>query len=90
MSHLTEKQRYTIQVMLEQKFTQTQIADTIGKHRSVVSREIHRNSDNRNGSYKSNLAERKYRKRIKEKPKKIIFTDAIKQTVNHYLTQITQ
>lgn len=87
MSHLTEKQRYTIQVLLEQKFTQTQIADAIGKHKSVVSRELKRNCDNRNGNYKSDLAERKYKRRIKEKPKKIKFTGALIQTVNCFLKE---
>jgi transposase, IS30 family len=87
MSHITEKQRYTIQVLLEQKFTQNQIADAIGKDKSVISRELKRNCDKRSGDYKSDLAERKYKKRIKEKPKKIIFTDALKLTVNKYLKE---
>ncbi len=35
--------------MLEQGFTQKEIADTIGKNKSVISREIKRNCNKRNG-----------------------------------------
>ena len=87
MSHLTHEQRYTIEVLLEQNFNNSQIAKAIGKDKSVVSRELKRNCDKRNGIYRSDLAQHKYRKRIKDKPKLIRFTDAIKQTVNHYLRQ---
>ena len=87
MSHLTREQRYTIEVLLEQNFNNSQIAKAIGKDKSVVSRELKRNCDNRNGIYRSDLAQHKYRKRIKDKPKLIRFTDAIKQTVNYYLRQ---
>ena len=87
MSHLTHEQRYTIEVLLEQNFNNSQVAKAIGKDKSVVSRELKRNCDKRNGIYRSDLAQHKYRKRIKDKPKRIIFTDAIKQTVKHYLRQ---
>ena len=81
MKHLTKEQRYTISVMLEQGFTQKEIADTIGKDKSVVSREIKRNRDKRNGKYDADLAHRKYLHRQKTKPKKIRFTEQIKQYV---------
>ena len=61
MSHLTCEQRYAISVMLAQNHPQNQIALAIGKDKSVVSREIKRNSDQRNGLYKSDLANRKYK-----------------------------
>ena len=79
MSHLTSEQRYTISVLLKQGESQTKIAETIGKNKSVVNREIHRNKDQRNGEYKADLANRKYLKRQKEKSKKKKFTDEIKQ-----------
>ena len=82
MSHLTEKQRYTIQVLLSQSYSKTEIASCLGKHKTVIYREIQRNCDKRSGVYTSDLAQRKYASRIKEKKKKIIFTDQIKQTVN--------
>jgi transposase, IS30 family len=50
MSHVTEQQRYTIAVMLQQNYKQKEIAKAIGKDESVVSREIKRNCDKRNGA----------------------------------------
>ena len=61
MSHLTSEQRYTISAMLAQNHPQNQIASAIGKDKSVVSRELKRNSDQRNGIYKSDLANLKYK-----------------------------
>ncbi len=52
MKHLTSEQRYTIYVMLQNNHSQRKIAETIGKDKSTISREIRRNSDKRNGVYK--------------------------------------
>ena len=81
MKHLTQEQRYTISVMLQKGFSQTYIAETIGKHKSVISREIKRNADKRTGEYKAELAQKKYKKRLKEKPRKKKFTDEVQQYV---------
>jgi transposase, IS30 family len=81
MSHLTCEQRYTISVMLAQNHAQNQIALAIGKDKSVISREIKRNSDQRNGIYKSDLANRKYKQRQEQKNRPIIFTASIKKYV---------
>lgn len=78
MSHITEAQRYTIGVMIAKNFTQKEIAEVIGKDKSVISREIRRNCDKRSGKYTSDLAQRKYQKRMKEKPKTIRFTETIR------------
>ncbi|MFC2348991.1 MAG: helix-turn-helix domain-containing protein, partial [Bacteroides sp.] len=56
MAHLTLEQRYTIQVLREEKLSQQAIAKRIGKDKSLVSREIRRNADKRNGTYKAELA----------------------------------
>ena len=55
MKHLTQEQRYTISVMLQKGFSQTYIAETIGKHKPVISREIKRNAGKRTGEYKMYL-----------------------------------
>ena len=81
MSHVTEGQRYTIEKMVEQGYRQKDIAEVIGKDKSVVSREIKRNSDQRNGNYRSVLAQRKYESRKQEKPKAIRFTEEVKAYV---------
>ena len=87
MSHLTTQQRYTIEVMLSQGFTQKDIAGSIGKHRSVIYRELKRNCDKRSGNYRHELAQRKYRERQESKPKSIRLTQAIKDKIDYYLKQ---
>lgn len=84
MSHLTLKQRYTIERMLQQGYSQNAIAQCIGKHKSVISRELKRNSDKRNGVYKSDLPQSKYNHRNKNKPKKIRFTAEMKLEVESF------
>jgi IS30 family transposase len=39
MSHLTEAQRYEISVLKQAGFSQKDIAEKIGKHKSVISKE---------------------------------------------------
>jgi IS30 family transposase len=85
MKHLTVKQRYTISVMLQKGYTQKQIAEAIGKHKSTVSREIQRNCDARSGAYRYELAQRKCEKRHQTKPKKIRFTEQVKAYVDTWL-----
>ena len=55
--------------------------EVIGKDKSVVSREIKRNRDQRNGTYRWDLAQRKYESRKQEKPKVIKFTERVKRPV---------
>jgi len=87
MSHLTYEQRYAISVMLKAKYRQKQIAEAIDKDKSVVSREIARNCDKRNGNYDADLAEGKYEKRRDSKPKKVYFTAEIQEMVEDKLAK---
>lgn len=87
MAHLTVSQRYTIETMLKAGYRQSEIARVIGKEKSVVSREIKRNSDQRSGVYSQDLAQRKYDKRQKEKSKRVYFTDAVKNDVEMLLKE---
>jgi IS30 family transposase len=75
------KQRYEIELLRNQKYSMTKIAEIIGKNKSTISREIKRNCDQRNGVYKSELAQKKSIDRHKNKPKKISFTLAIQAYV---------
>jgi len=59
MCHLTLEQRYKIETYRELGKSQKEIADYIGKDQSVISRELNRNCDQRNGCYKADLAQRK-------------------------------
>lgn len=87
MKHLTKEQRYTICVMKQQGFSQNDIALTIGKDKSVVSRELKRNCDKRNKKYDADLAQRKYEQRQRDKPKHIRFTKEVKQHVDELLNK---
>jgi transposase, IS30 family len=85
MSHLSQEQRYTISVMLGKDYSQKEIAETICRHKSVVSRETKRNCDLRNGIYRSDLAQRKYDVRQQSKPKHKSYTTEIKTRVERQL-----
>lgn len=87
MSHLTLEQRYIVSSMLQTGSTQTSIADFLGKHKSVISREIKRNSDGRSSKYRAELAHRKATKRLVNKHKHISFTDDMKTYVSGKLKE---
>jgi transposase, IS30 family len=65
--------------------TQKEIAQMIGKDKSVISREIHRNRDKRNGHYEADQAQRKHEQRQLKKRRKCLFTHAIKELVDSQL-----
>jgi IS30 family transposase len=85
VSHLTVEQRYTISVMTEQGYTQASIALALGKCKSVVSRELSRNCDQRSGAYDSDLAQRKHDQRQKEKYRHRPFNDDVRRYVEKLL-----
>ena len=70
--HLTREQRYTISAMHRQGCTQKMIAETIGKDKSVVSRELKRNA-NAKGRYSFEYAQSmaEIRKERMKKPRKL-------------------
>lgn len=73
--------------MLQAGKLQQEIADVLGRCKSVISRERKRNRDERSGEYKAQLAEKKYQKRLQQKPKKVIFTQDMQQLVQEKLAQ---
>ena len=87
MKHITEEQRYTISVLKNKGFSQKRIAELIGKDKSAISRELRRNCDGRSGEYRHELAQRKCLERHQRKPKKIHFTEQIKQYVNKWINE---
>ncbi len=62
MSQLELSQRYEIYYLQKQGSTYSDIAKSIGVHKSTISRELKRNSDSRNGVYKVALAQKKTEK----------------------------
>jgi IS30 family transposase len=87
MSHLTQEQRYTIEVLHKGNYFQTAIAQIIGRDKSVVNRELKRNCDKRSGNYRAALAQKKCTERHLVKNKKIRFTKAIKEHVTQWLKE---
>lgn len=87
MAHLTQEQRYTISSLLANNKKQCEIATIIGKDKSVISREIKRNKDQRNGIYRDELANKKYKLRQKLKPKSKRFTEAVKAHIGVLLKE---
>jgi IS30 family transposase len=77
MLHLNSEQRYAIESYLGDKISQSKIAELLGKSKSVISREIARNKDSRNGKYRASLAQRKTEERHKNKRKRVRFTAEI-------------
>lgn len=65
--------------------SQKDIAKAIEKDKSVVSRELRRNCDQRNGVYKYELAQRKYEYRQKNKPKRRRFSTEVQSLVDGYI-----
>lgn len=86
MSHLTSSQRYTISSMLEAGHSRKAICLAIGKDKSVLSRELKRNSDQRSGKYRADLAERKCTHRHKTKTKCRRFSAEIQAHVETQLS----
>jgi len=56
MAHLELHQRYEIYHLQKQGNSFTEIAKSIRVHKSTISRELQRNSDQRSGEYKVDLA----------------------------------
>jgi IS30 family transposase len=81
MGHLTEGQRYTIFAMQQASCSRKEICQALNKDKSVLSRELKRNCDKKTGAYNPELAQKKYKKSLKEKPKFVYFTAEIKQLV---------
>ena len=64
--------------MNKQGNKQKDISIAIGKDKSVISRELKRNCDQRRGIYDYDLAQRKYTKRQKTKSKAIKFSEEVR------------
>jgi len=81
MSHLTQEQRYTISCLKSNGKNYEEIGKIIGKDKSVIWREVARNKNQKTGKYDCDLADRKAKKRQKDKLKKRRFTNEIKTYV---------
>jgi IS30 family transposase len=87
MSHLTQEQRYTIEVLRNENYSQTAIAERINKDKSVVCRELKRNCDKRDRKYRADLAQRRCEKRHSDKNKNITFDEEVKEYVIKWIKE---
>lgn len=87
MSQLSLSQRYQIELCRSHGMSISRIGDFIDKDKSVVSREISRNSDLRSGEYKAELAHNKAQNRHKKKNKMIRFKPGIEKYVHNKITE---
>lgn len=85
MAHLTLEQRYKIEAYKNTGMSISKIADYIGKEKSVISRELKRNSDQRSGKYKADLANRKCLSRHEKKKKLCRLNAQVEINILHYL-----
>jgi len=85
---LTDEQRYQIEVLKREGFTQLSIAQSIGKSPSTISRELRRNSDNK--GYRGSLAVKRTDKRRREAKKSekldLAMCSIIKNLLEDYLS----
>ena len=85
MAHLTLEQRYKIEAYINAGSSISEIAELVDKDKSVISREIKRNSDQRSGVYKAVLADKKALNRHNVKPKKRTLTTEVEANILFYL-----
>jgi IS30 family transposase len=78
-------QRYTIERLVQLGTTKADIALDLDVHLSTIYRELNRNRDQRDKSYKAPLSDRKCRERHKMKAKHISFTPEVRAMVESQL-----
>ncbi|MET4084294.1 IS30 family transposase [Pedobacter sp. UYP30] len=86
MAHLTLEQRYKIEAYRDAGKSIVEIADFLRRDRSVVYREIKRNSDMRNGIYRAKLADGKASRRHLFKRKLCRLNAAVEANMLYYLS----
>lgn len=82
MAHLKAEQRYTISVLLQQGKSKRELARVIGRHPSVVTREISRNSSPESPHYDFAFAHQQAQERQRKKLRSVRFTEEIKAYVS--------
>jgi len=85
MSHLTLAERYEISALKKQGFTNSRIAVNLSRDKSTIGRELKRNADGRNQTYRPELAQKKANHRHQQKKKHIVFTTEIQESVIYWL-----
>ena len=84
-THLSPEERYYIEISLKNEIGLAEIAASLERPQSTISREISRNTGRR--GYRHKQADRLARERHKEKPKSLKLTNEIKLIIDRYIVQ---
>ena len=84
-SHLTQKERYHIYIMHKKNISLEEIAKDMGRHKSTISRELHRNKGN--CGYRYQQAHIKAQRRHIDKPKAIKLDETMKQVITSHIEE---
>jgi len=87
MSHISLEERYEISVLKKQGLLNSDIAKSVGRHKSTIGRELSRNADGRDKEYRPDLAQRKAVLRHQEKSKHQAFTPEVRERVTYWLKE---
>ena len=83
--HLSLEERHYIELERRKGTSQNEIAKTLGRNQSNISREVRKNKGLR--GYRHNQANELAQERHKNKPKKVKLTDEIKCLINGYIEE---
>lgn len=89
-SQLSQENRHQIKALLDAGHNQSEIARTLGVHRSTISRELNRNiasGSPADKDYCPKVAQQLTDQRHRDKPKRCRFTDALKAQARQWLTE---
>ena len=87
MTHLSLAERYEIFALKKHGSCNSEIAKTLGRDKSTISRELKRNADRRSKNYRPELAQKKTDLRHLQKKKYKAFTAQIQDHIVFWLTQ---
>lgn len=85
MSQLSLSERYEIFAFKKQGICNSEIARTLGRDKSTISRELKRNADGRSKNYRPELAHRKAAHRHLQKNKYKAFTAQMQENIIYWL-----
>ena len=84
---LTYKERYQLYALLKEGLNCSEIAKNIGYHKSTISRELKRNSQNKNRYHPDNASIETF-VRHKNKNKFVKITNLVKKYIHKYIKMI--
>lgn len=84
-THLTQEERYPIELLRKQKVSLSKIAHGMGRHKSTLSRELRRNQGQR--GYRHQQAQRKALHRHHDKPKAVKLDAAMRNEITSRIKQ---